>query len=699
MRILRPHATQHYFAFLTYSHTDTEDADWLHEAIEQFRVPRRLVGQLTENGPIPRRLRPIFRDRGELAASGDLSEEIEAALLGSRFLIVLCSPAAVRSRWANLEIEAFKRFHPEGCVLAAIVAGEPFASEIPGREREECVPSALRVRYDQRGRPTAKRAEPIAADLREDRDGRQGGLLKIIAGMLGVGLDELIQREGKRRQHRMQIVAASSLVGMLVASGLALVAIQSRDAARDQRREAESLVAFMLGDLKNELEPIGKLEALGGVGSRVLSYYSKQDTSQLSDAGLMQRSTALTLMGQIARDRGNLDKADALYRQAYAGTAEAIRRKPDDPQRLYDHGQNAFYIADIAVRRGRLDEAESAFREYRQLSDRMVALDPDSMKWRMEVQYAATNLGFVLYSRRRYPEAVRQFARSLASVEALAAADPENAEYQRSVSAALELTAGAQEADGQLAAALASRRRSVEVLERSVPRFGAEARFRLIPAHRDLGHLYAKLGSGELALQQFRAAVVEGGNVLAIEPANAKGRQSTESARLMLARQLFDGGETAKAATQADAACTAIRRLVAQDPSVAIRRAGLRDCLHLKARIAAHLGQSKDAAAFAEEAVQVARSVKSTDRFADQFGVATSLRILGDVRARFGDSGRARSAWAEAMASLPRGIAEQPDELHERAIILQRTGRTGDAQQLNRRLSAIGYRVSQSRSS
>ena len=58
---------------------------------------------------------------------------------------MLCSPAAAQSRWTNAEIEAFKRARPEGCVLAAIVDGEPFASDMPGREDEECLPAGPAV--------------------------------------------------------------------------------------------------------------------------------------------------------------------------------------------------------------------------------------------------------------------------------------------------------------------------------------------------------------------------------------------------------------------------------------------------------------------------------------------------------------------------------------------------------------------------
>src|SRR4051794_1039916 len=420
-----------YYAFLSYSHKDQELADWLHQELEDFRVPPALAGKLTANGVIPKRLAPIFRDRHELAAADDLGEEIEEALASSQFLIVLCSPDAAKSRWTNAEIELFKRTRPDGCVLAAIASGEPFASDLPGREDDECFPPALRQKYDRRGKPTGKRAEPLAADLRDSADGRRMGFLKLVAGMLGVGLDDLVRRETTRRQRRMAWLAAASLAGMAVTSTLAFPAIQARDAARDQRREAEGLVAFMLGDLKDKLEPIGKLDALDGVGSRVLAYYGKQDASELSDAALLQRSRALSLMAEVSYLRGDFATSSGLYRQAMLGTAEAMRRNPDDPTRIFDHAQNVFYVGEIALNQGRLADAEKQMREYKSLALKMVALGPDNMKWRMEEQYAEVDLGLILLNQRRFSEAAAQFTLALSTIDALATADPRNGDYQK----------------------------------------------------------------------------------------------------------------------------------------------------------------------------------------------------------------------------------------------------------------------------
>jgi len=691
----RGRATQHYYAFLSYSHADQAVAEWLHEAIENFRVPRRLVGQLAEHGVIPRRLTPVFRDRGELAASDDLSEEIEEALRGSRFMIVLCSPAAVASRWTNAEIAAFKRLHPDSEIFAAIVAGEPFASEMPGREAEECFPPALREKYDARGRPTGKRAEPIAADLRLEGEGKQLGLMQIIAGMLGVGLDELVQREGRRRQHRMQLIAAASLAGMILTSGLSLVAIQSRDAARDQRREAEGLVAFMLGDLRRELEPIGKLEALSGVGTKVLAYYSKQDTSQLSDAGLVQRAQALNLTAQVANMRGDRGMALQLYQQALQGTAEAMRRKPDDPQRIFEHAQNVFWIGEISRDLGQVRQAESAFREYKRLADLMVRLEPDNLRWRMEVLYAKENIGIILRTQRRFAEAARQFAETLGPMQSLASVEPSNLEYQKELSTILAWTADGRRDIGDLQGAARLRERQIALLKPLAARTDSHVQFRnhLVPAYQGLGIVYTWLGEPQRGIEQFRLAGAEADRLMPIEPDNALWKGFAAQARLELAKTQIAIGRTTQAVADADGGCRLAAQVERRDRGVSWRHLRT-DCLQVRARLALRSGAHSAALSFAEKALASANTERRPDPVTVRYRVAAVYRLIGDIRRSMGDAGAATTAWGAGFGQLPESSQERPPEMHERAQLLKRLGRDHQAGPIEDRLTAIGWRNS-----
>ena len=112
-----------YRAFISYSHSDKRIAQWLHRALERYRLPKKLIGRETSLGPVPTRLSPIFRDQDELPASGNLGAELRQALSRSQFLIVICSPASARSKWVNEEILQFKLMHGADKVLALIVEG------------------------------------------------------------------------------------------------------------------------------------------------------------------------------------------------------------------------------------------------------------------------------------------------------------------------------------------------------------------------------------------------------------------------------------------------------------------------------------------------------------------------------------------------------------------------------------------------
>ena len=682
-------------AFLSYSHRDAAVAEWLHEELEEFHVPSRLVGRLTEHGPVPKQLAPIFRDRQELAASPDLNEEIEEAIAGSRFLIVLCSPAAAKSKWIDQEIACFKRLHKEDRVLAAIVDGDPFASDEPGRESEECFPPALRVHYDRRGRPTSQRAEPVAADLREHGDGRQMGLLKLAAGMIGVGLDELAQREAQRRHRRLYAITAASVAGMLFTSGLAYTAIDSRDEARDQRREAEGLIGFMLGDLRTKLEPVGRLDVLDAVGARALEYFEKQDKSELSDEALAQQWKALTLMGEIAMSRGDLDGALRRYRQAYGGTGEALRRHPDDPQRMYDHAQSVFWVGETAKQRGRIDEAAARFGEYQRLGARMIKVEPDNPRWRIEAVYAATNLGIVELERARYASAAQTFQGSVSAMELLAASAPGNREYQDLLQEALAYHADGLDQAGQLDLAIQQRERQLGLLSPVLAQSHPDAEFRRIAmiANMALSHLRFRRGDTGQALEHAATAVALGRQLVQLEPGNANWMGQSSGTLLNQAQLLLRSGNIAPARSAADQGCHLANNLTARDPSVVSWRESSRNCLRLRAELAAIGGRKDEAIALATQVMDAVRSDRGGS-ILERFNGAQAHKLLGDVQWRIGDRRAAIASWQAGLAAWPKGVEETPRQRTERGEMLRGIGQRAEGMRIASQLAAMGYRQS-----
>src|SRR3984885_2495723 len=189
-------AALRYRAFLSYSHADTAWAKWLHRALEAYRIDKDLVGRETALGPVPRTLRPVFRDREDFAAGHSLSEQTLKALEASQFLIIICSPNAARSKYVDEEIRRFKALGHAARVIPIIVGGEP------GDPRRECFPPAVRFKVGRDAELTGEREEPIAADARPQGDGKEIAKRKVIAGLLGVGFDEIARRADRAQRRR-----------------------------------------------------------------------------------------------------------------------------------------------------------------------------------------------------------------------------------------------------------------------------------------------------------------------------------------------------------------------------------------------------------------------------------------------------------------------------------------------------------------
>lgn len=366
-----------YWAFISYSHKDASFGRRLHRRLESYALPRRLIGRMTVRGRVPKRLLPIFRDREELSAANDLSVEVRTALQVSRSLVVVCSPAAGASMWVSREVELFRSLHPNRPILAALVNGEPADS----------FPEVLR-RAGHNGAPV----EPLAADFRRGRDGAQLGLLKLIAGIVGIGLDELIQRDAQRRTRRVTAVTAAALAAMLVMGVLTTFALNARTEAEHQRGEAEGLVEFMLTDLRDRLKGVGRLDALTAVNQRALRYYGDQDLKRLPADSLERRARILHAMGEDDETRGDHNAALAKFDEARRTTAALLAIVPDDPERIFDQAQSEFWFGYVDYEQHESIKARRAFLAYKQLTDRLIVIAPNNPKYLREAGYADGNL-------------------------------------------------------------------------------------------------------------------------------------------------------------------------------------------------------------------------------------------------------------------------------------------------------------------
>lgn len=403
---------KHYVAFISYSHADERWARRLQRWLERYRVPNRLRAERPE---LPERLYPVFRDRDELASSNDLSEAIQSAMADSGALIVICSPAAAASRWVNEEIRQFRRNHDPKRVFCLVVAGQPNPDEA------DCAfpPALLR---DDDG---TRLLEPLAADATTSGDGPRNAALKIAAGLLGVGVDELKQRDAQRQARTWAAVAGGALAVAALTIALAVIAVLASQESDLRRQQAENLIGFMLGDLRGKLQPIGKLDVLDAVGDQAMDYFAALG-GRGSDQEMLARAMALRQIGEVRFSQGRLEPALAAFRGSLDQAQALHDQAPGNNDYLFELGQAEFWVGYVAWQRNDLDGAEDALQRYMQRSRELLAREPKNRDYQLELSYAYSNLGSVARERGDGVNALAAFERSIAIARTLLEEQPDD---------------------------------------------------------------------------------------------------------------------------------------------------------------------------------------------------------------------------------------------------------------------------------
>jgi tetratricopeptide (TPR) repeat protein len=399
-----------YLAFISYSHSNEPAARRLQHWLETYRIPRRLAGSKTAMGAVERRLTPIFRDRLEMPATSSLDGAVREALESSRALLVLCSPEAKASRWVNAEIRLFRSLYPDRPVIAALLSGDP----------QDSFPEAL-LEPDASG--IVK--EPVAADFRKNGDGKKLARLKIVAGLTGLALDQLIQREAQRQMRRVIAVTLTTTFLTLVMGLTMMVAIYARLEAEHQRRQAEGLIEFMLTDLRGKLQGVGRLEILQSVNDRALAYYGEQsDLSSLPPESLERRARVLHAMGEDDHRRGDYAAASVKFQEAHRVTEALLKASPRDPARIFAHAQSEFWVGYVDFTSQHFAEASTRFVAYRALARQLTQIEPNNMQYWRELGYAHGNICTLAITRQGPTKDLHDCRDALVAMERVARATP-----------------------------------------------------------------------------------------------------------------------------------------------------------------------------------------------------------------------------------------------------------------------------------
>jgi len=537
-------------------------------------------------------------------------------------------------------------------------------------------------------------ARAVAEDLHRFLDGE---VVEAYADRLAYRLIRFSSRH--RTLLAVAGIAALLLTGALaVAAAMGARAVRANARAEKRRAQAEELIRFMLGDLRDKLDTVGRLDLLDGVGERAMKYFAAVPEAELSDEELARRSTALYQIGDVRLRRGDLAGAQRPFEESLALARKLTKRHPDDPERLFDLGQSEFWAGYAIWRRGDVKGARGHFEAYYDISRRLVARDAKNRAWRRELSYAESNLGSVLQEQGDLARALERFGAALELDRGLVAdaPTPEKADEQcfelaathNSMGLVLEWMGRLDEAQEHYGADLALRRRLIA-------RKPENQRWRefLGTAQEYLGNLLATRGETSAARPHLEAARSTFDGLAARDPSNGDWLNKQAWSYLWLGR--LEHAESHLAAARADwlRANGIAQKLVRTDP----KRANWRQLLGVALY---HIALGRTEEAGSAERAQLLRAVSVLERCVEEQPndrrnrrwLVEALLLRGDLEAG-ADRPAAEAVWrraAEILRPLVAGGTRDATLLAPWARTLNRLGRTSEAAEARTTLATLG---------
>jgi serine/threonine-protein kinase len=672
-------------------------------------------GRTREQAALP----PVQTDRSETSSRGDFGQlTIDGTIMGT--------PAYMPPEQAHGRIEDLgprSDVYSVGAMLYHLLAGHPpFLA--PGAKKDlhallarvrDGVPMALSsidrsipaelvaICEKAMARDPAKRyagSGEMSEDLRAFLESR------VVKAHRSGAVAEL--RKWVQRNRGMAVASALALLaflgGAIASLAFGSTAIRQRNRAAtatkaaDQRRsQAEDLIGFMLGDLREKLEPQEQLEILDDVGERALAYFETVAEAELSESELASHALALKQIGEVRLKQWRFADALKAFEAAFRRSRELAARAPQDGDLLYDRGQAEFWIGYVHWQRLELERAIEWMTIYLATSEALRVLDPARTDWIREVAYGHHNLSVIALDFGDLHLAAEGFRSEVELIEDLLGRSP-STELQEDLADAYSYRGttarrlGAlQEAADCLAASTGLR----ATLHEAQPEDRRKEYWWALASLLQ-GEVLVAQGALEDAFRVIEAAERTLDRLVLLDPSNAEWSLQRSVARMEVARVGRHRSEPVDAAERARLSEHEFEALVAAEPKSRNGRRGLARARGLVARLAADDGaleraRQANASALAMSRVLVAENPRDLVSVAD---LAEALLMEAELSSRAMDLDTAASRLREAVALLePATETSGFDRLLDPlARALHGLGRREESAALVARLGSQGYR-------
>jgi len=489
-------------------------------------------------------------------------------------------------------------------IVEAVRAGPPAPLRDVGSDLSAIVAKAM-------ARDPADRyanAGELATDLKRFQSGQLVGARRYSSW-------QLVRRWVGRHRTAVAVgVVAAIVVAVVIA--ISFRRVLAEEAVAEQRRvDAEDLLSFMVTDLRDKLEPIGKLDLLRTVAAKARAYYDEHPGDRTPRAR-HQQLLAHANLGHVLQDTGDVAGASTEYRAALALADGLAGDEPANPEWAHEQSANHRRIGEMFEIRGDQAAALAERRSALAIAERVLAREPANATAASDRLQSKLDIGRALAAQGNLDAGLAEYRGALAIAEELRARQPTDP----------------------------TRRREVYM------------------CHSDLGIALVTKGDTTGALAEFRAAKTIANERVAQHPNDGEALRDLWETMLAIGKVLVQEGQPDAGLAELRAASEIAAKLVARDPSNTVWQRDLSNTDNEVGNVLLAQGDAKAALASFRAGQQIAEQLAA--RFPDNAEIANDIEVsasrVGTVLEAQGDLAAALVQYRNVLAVASRLAAADP---------------------------------------
>jgi len=511
----------------------------------------------------------------------------------------------------------------------------------------------------------------VQAERKENESERRALLMDVEAAKNVARRREMVRRVALAA---VAVLAVVMITGSFTFNRQLSEQVARTEAALEQsgkaRSDAEELIGFMIGDLRNKLTSSAGADVLAEVGNRAEQYFSSIPAGEFTPEMRIKRATSILQVSELLQDQGRLDETSELIESVLL-EAEALEKEyPKTAELLVLLGETWRRRALIRVKTVGETDAIEYFKTSLKFWEEAQTMRPDDKDIRASVTLLYDEIAESSLFLDDTETAMELFTRARDIRKAQADKDPADYSWLRAYAESLRRIAKVHGARSEYDLASKGLLDSIAIMEKLAAERPADIKVR-----GELANGYLFYGALEFSQRRrldeaesaFRSAAKIYEGLILRDPADLENRLDYAIATSRIADVTRARGDTTTTLELYHASLAELEKVSAAAPENLDYRVTLAVAMSRLSQAYEGIGNLEAAARLMEDQVALLRSIheKSPDDAEAVDDLATGLFQLADSLMDRDKYSEAISVFEEGSA-LAKGLAERSPGLFER---------------------------------